>query len=262
MGGSSPSRLLGVTLPALAGQGSLNGGRRPPTRRAAVAARPAPPPDVFMVSRDDTPLAEAARETNWADMRLQAAMRSVIFDCSCALAPTVPGWSSSALLCGLFWTVPLRSGREDEGQGGVRVDLDEGTARMRAEDLHVRDFFNIPNALFPFLKSRRSARPYPSTFAGWARRQAVRRSPARRAPSGSAWAVRAFGQALANRSTSRKWGSRSSACAATANVAVSTVMASKMMMTLWVSGVLGGPGQVSGGRRSSARPAQGRGGRV
>jgi len=52
----------------------------------------------------------------------------------------------------LFWTVPLRSGREDEGQGGVRVNLDEGKARMRAEDLHVRDFFNIPNALFRFLK--------------------------------------------------------------------------------------------------------------
>ena len=132
MGGSSPSRLLGVTLPALAGQGSLNGGRRPPTRRAAVAARPAPPPDVFMVSRDDTPLAEAARETNRADMRLQAAMRSVIFDCSCALAPTVPGWSSSALLCGLFLDGPaaLRprgrgSGRR-EGRPGRGHGADEG----------------------------------------------------------------------------------------------------------------------------------------
>jgi hypothetical protein len=50
----------------------------------------------------------------------------------------------------LFWTVPLRSGREDEDQGGVRVDLDDGTARMRAKNLHVRDFFNIPNALFRF----------------------------------------------------------------------------------------------------------------
>jgi hypothetical protein len=58
---------------------------------------------------------------------------------------------------GLFWTVPLRSpGDEqsrrlgdDEGQhGGVTVDLDDGTARMRAANLHVRDFFNIPNALF------------------------------------------------------------------------------------------------------------------
>ena len=52
----------------------------------------------------------------------------------------------------MFWTIPLRPGHEDEGQGGVRVDLDEGEARMRAEDLHVRDFFTIPNALFRFLK--------------------------------------------------------------------------------------------------------------
>jgi hypothetical protein len=52
----------------------------------------------------------------------------------------------------LFWTVPLRSGREDQGQAGVTVDLDEGKARMKAENLHVKDFFNIPNALFPFLK--------------------------------------------------------------------------------------------------------------
>ena len=51
---------------------------------------------------------------------------------------------------GLFWTVPLRSGREGEGQGGVRVDLDDGTARMRAKNVHVSDFFNIPNALFRF----------------------------------------------------------------------------------------------------------------
>ncbi len=50
----------------------------------------------------------------------------------------------------MFWTVPLQSGREDEGNGGVRVDLDDGTARMRARNLHVRDFFNIPNALFRF----------------------------------------------------------------------------------------------------------------
>jgi hypothetical protein len=50
----------------------------------------------------------------------------------------------------LFWTVPLLSDREDEGQGGVTVDLDEGKARMTATNLHVRDFFNIPNALFRF----------------------------------------------------------------------------------------------------------------
>ena len=51
---------------------------------------------------------------------------------------------------GLFWTVPLRSGREDEGRGGVSVNLDDGKARMTAENLQVRDFFNIPNALFRF----------------------------------------------------------------------------------------------------------------
>jgi hypothetical protein len=52
---------------------------------------------------------------------------------------------------GLFWTVPLQSGREDEGQDGVRVDLDNAKARMRAKNLHVEDFFNIPNALLRFL---------------------------------------------------------------------------------------------------------------
>jgi hypothetical protein len=61
----------------------------------------------------------------------------------------------------LFWTVPLRSGddgegrarsHDDEGQGGVTVDLDDGKARMRATNLQVRDFFNIPNALFRFQK--------------------------------------------------------------------------------------------------------------
>ena len=36
---------------------------------------------------------------------------------------------------GLFWTVPLQSDREDEGHGGVRVDLDDGKARMRAKNL-------------------------------------------------------------------------------------------------------------------------------
>jgi hypothetical protein len=57
----------------------------------------------------------------------------------------------------LFWTVPLGSGDEDEGrlrshddegQDGVTVDLEDGMARMRAANLHVRDFFNIPNAFF------------------------------------------------------------------------------------------------------------------
>jgi hypothetical protein len=52
---------------------------------------------------------------------------------------------------GLFWTVPLGSRREDdEGQSGVTVDLDDGRARMTAANLHVSDFFNIPNALFRF----------------------------------------------------------------------------------------------------------------
>ena len=32
----------------------------------------------------------------------------------------------------------------------MRVDLDAGKARMTAEDLRVRDFFTIPNALFRF----------------------------------------------------------------------------------------------------------------
>jgi hypothetical protein len=43
---------------------------------------------------------------------------------------------------GLFWTVALPSdGVED-------VDVDRGQAEMHAGDLEVRDFFNIPNALF------------------------------------------------------------------------------------------------------------------
>ena len=53
---------------------------------------------------------------------------------------------------GLFWTVPLGAGREGEGQGGVAVDLEDGTARMRAKNLHVAEFFTIPNALFRFQK--------------------------------------------------------------------------------------------------------------
>jgi hypothetical protein len=58
----------------------------------------------------------------------------------------------------LFWTVPLRSGGDDEGDdedqgGGVTVDLGDGTARMRADGLPVRDFFNIPNALFRVQKA-------------------------------------------------------------------------------------------------------------
>jgi hypothetical protein len=48
----------------------------------------------------------------------------------------------------LFWTVPL--GSHSQGDGGVTVNLAEGKARMTAANLHVRDFFNIPNALFRF----------------------------------------------------------------------------------------------------------------
>jgi hypothetical protein len=51
---------------------------------------------------------------------------------------------------GLFRTDPLQSGREDGGHGGVSVDLDDGKARMRAKNLRVMDFFNIPNAPFRF----------------------------------------------------------------------------------------------------------------
>ena len=32
----------------------------------------------------------------------------------------------------------------------MRVNLDDGKARMTAKNLRVRDFFNIPNALFRF----------------------------------------------------------------------------------------------------------------
>jgi len=60
----------------------------------------------------------------------------------------------------LFWTDPLPSGDEGEGrarsddggQGGVTVDLEDGTARMRSANLHIRDFFNIANALFHIQK--------------------------------------------------------------------------------------------------------------
>ena len=45
----------------------------------------------------------------------------------------------------MFWTVQLQPGHDDDD--GVTVDLDHGKARMTAAGLHVRDFFNIPNAL-------------------------------------------------------------------------------------------------------------------
>ena len=34
----------------------------------------------------------------------------------------------------------------------MTLDLDHGKARMKAKDLHVRDFFNIPNALLHLQK--------------------------------------------------------------------------------------------------------------
>jgi hypothetical protein len=43
----------------------------------------------------------------------------------------------------LFWTVPLAKNRP--------IELGNGTAHLSATDLAVRDFFNIPNALFRFL---------------------------------------------------------------------------------------------------------------
>jgi hypothetical protein len=55
----------------------------------------------------------------------------------------------------LFWTVPFWHGHEDDEDGGddsVTVDLDHGKARMKAANLHVRDFFNIPNALLHLQK--------------------------------------------------------------------------------------------------------------
>jgi hypothetical protein len=44
----------------------------------------------------------------------------------------------------LFWTVPLR------GRDRVNVHLDAGRARMVGSDVAVKDFFDIPNALFRF----------------------------------------------------------------------------------------------------------------
>ena len=43
---------------------------------------------------------------------------------------------------GLFWTVPI--GSQDP------VNLGTGTARMNVQNLAVKDFFDIPNALFRF----------------------------------------------------------------------------------------------------------------
>jgi len=44
---------------------------------------------------------------------------------------------------GLFWTVPIAAQEQ--------VNLGLGTARMQVEHLNLKDYFNIPNALFRFL---------------------------------------------------------------------------------------------------------------
>ena len=45
---------------------------------------------------------------------------------------------------GLFWTVPLAS-------DAVTVHMGAGKASMAVTNLQLRDFFNVPNALFHFL---------------------------------------------------------------------------------------------------------------
>lgn len=44
---------------------------------------------------------------------------------------------------GLFWTVPIAAQEH--------VNLGLGTGRMRVDNLALKDYFNIPNALFRFL---------------------------------------------------------------------------------------------------------------
>ena len=95
----------------------------------------------------------------------------------------------------MFWTVPLQSDREDEGHDGVSVDLDDGKARMRAKNLRVMDFFNIPNALFRF-QSPASVRATVSFDIRW-RGPATSRSPVTSTPGSS-------GQLLMNTAT-MKW---------------------------------------------------------
>ena len=95
----------------------------------------------------------------------------------------------------MFWTVPLQSDSEDEGHDGVSVDLGDGKARMRAKNLHVADFFNIPNALFRF-QSPASVRATVSFDIRW-RGPATSRSPVTSPPGSS-------GQLLMNTAT-MKW---------------------------------------------------------
>ena len=95
----------------------------------------------------------------------------------------------------MFWTVPLQSDSEDEGHDGVSVDLGEGKARMRAKNLGVMDFFNIPNALF-HVQSPASVRATVSFDVRW--RGPVTGSSAVTSPPGSS------GQLLMNTAT-MKW---------------------------------------------------------
>jgi len=95
----------------------------------------------------------------------------------------------------LFWTVPLQPDREDQGHDGVSVDLEDGKARMRAKNLRVRDFFNIPNALFRF-QTPASVRATVSFDIRW-RGPITSRSPVTSPPGSS-------GQLLMNTAT-MKW---------------------------------------------------------
>ena len=95
----------------------------------------------------------------------------------------------------MFWTVPLQSDCEDEGHEGVSVDLGDGKARMRAKNLGVMDFFNIPNALF-HVQSPASVRATVSFDVRW--RGPVTGSSAVTSPPGSS------GQLLMNTAT-MKW---------------------------------------------------------
>ena len=95
----------------------------------------------------------------------------------------------------MFWTVPLQSDSEDEGHDGVSVDLGDGKARMRAKNLGVMDFFNIPNALF-HVQSPASVRATVSFDVRW--RGPVTGSSAVTSPPGSS------GQLLMNTAT-MKW---------------------------------------------------------
>ena len=95
----------------------------------------------------------------------------------------------------MFWTVPLQPDREDQGHDGVSVDLEDGKARMRAKNLCVRDFFNIPNALFRF-QTPASVRATVSFDIRW-RGPITSRSPVTSPPGSS-------GQLLMNTAT-MKW---------------------------------------------------------